>query len=268
MGEARGRGVWWVSMLRTWRALGANVRAVLGIRRGVMVDGVYYKELNGMSLGRALSRRGPGYKDYRATFSDGRKQVIRCGVGAAAEGEAPARAVYADLMGSAGIDRLDPVLRRVRPGSRVLEFGAGTGYRALWLSLAVGPSGAVVALAEHGEHIEYAKKRYERDNIAFETADGFALSGETDGSFEMVIALAMTSPRDRAVVKELWRLVAPGGAMLIGPAADLDAMKREVMEATGAEEGQIGLSRTGAGATAVTDLLVSKRREDDGGAGR
>lgn len=191
---------------------------MLGIRRGRLVDGVYYKELSPESLSRALSRRGAGYKDYRVTFpalpthaSDraGRqKQIIRCSN----------RRVFADLMGPIGIERLEPLLTIVRPGGRILEFNSGTGYRAQWLSFVVGPSGGVVAIACDHEDAAFARLRYRRPNVSFEVAENFALAGEMDGAFNAVVALSLVG--DEAgrlmLLRELWRLTAPGGALLVG----------------------------------------------------
>ncbi len=195
----------WAHRLRRW----------LGVRRGFAVDGVYYKELSPESLQRALSKRGPGHKDYRVTFPDRSKQVVRCS----------RERVFADLMGPVGVDRLEQLLPLVRPGARVLEFGSGTGYRAHWLSFVVGPSGGVVALSENPEDVAFAQRRYTRANIAFEQADGFALAGETDGAFDGVVVLA--PPPDQAMretlLAELWRLTGAGGVMLVGLSGTEDA---------------------------------------------
>lgn len=202
-------------MGRTARRLGHRLRRLLGVRRGFTVDGVYFKELSPESLQRALSRRGPGHKDYRVTFPDRTKQVIRCS----------RNRVFADLMGPVGVDRLEQLLPLVRPGARVMEFGAGTGYRAHWLSFVVGPSGGIVAIAEDPEDVRFAQRRYTRANIAFEPAEGFALAGETDGAFDGVVVLFPPpdeSGRD-ALLAELWRLTADGGVMLVGLSDAADA---------------------------------------------
>jgi SAM-dependent methyltransferase len=202
----------WARVLSIWMG---RVRRWLGVRRGTHVDGVYYKELTSESLTRALSRRGSGFKDYRVTFPDrGGKMVIRC-----AHDQ-----VFADLMGPVGIERLEPLLHSVRPGGRILEFNSGTGYRAFWLSFVVGPSGGVVAIATRPSHAEFASRRYARANIAFEIAEGFALAGETDGAFDAVVALdpqtSGTNADPDMLLRELWRLTAPGGVVLVGGITD------------------------------------------------
>lgn len=206
-----------------------RLRRALGIRRGIRVDDVYYKELTPDSLARALSKRGRGYKDYRVTFADRTKLIIRC---------EPAQ-VYGDLMGTLGIDRLEPLLPIVRPGGRMLEFNAGTGYRAYWLSFVVGPSGGVVAVSLRPEHTRFAQKRYPHRNVSYELGEGFALSGETDGSFEGVVALHVAAPQSqrRLLIRELARLVSPGGALLVGldDEGEVLAELEQIAEATGAE---------------------------------
>jgi len=186
----------------------AGARRLLGVRRGFEIDGVYYKELTSEPLRHALAKGGSGHKDFRVTFGDGSKQVIRCSH----------VSVFADVMGPIGLKRLDPLLRRVRPGSRVLEMGAGTGYRALWLSFAVGPSGGVVALCELEEHAQFARKRYLRENIGFEVGELFSLAGETDGAFDAIVVfdLRTDDPDVPSLLEEFWRLLAPGGGLLLG----------------------------------------------------
>lgn len=179
------------------------------------MDGVYYKELSPESLQRALSRRGVGHKDYRVTFPDRTKQIIRCS----------REHIFADLMGPVGVDRLEQLLPLVRPGSRVLEFGAGTGYRANWLSFVVGPSGGIVAIADDPADVQFAQRRYSRSNIAFERAEDFGLAGETDGAFDGVVVLSPPPDEDmrRTLLAELWRLTADGGVMLVGLSDTVDA---------------------------------------------
>jgi protein-L-isoaspartate O-methyltransferase len=227
-----------------------RVRSALGIRRGVQVEGVYYKELTAEPLARALAEGGTGHKDYRVTFPDGEKRVIRCSP----------TAVYADLMGPVGVERLGPVMAReggLKPGARVLEVDAGTGYRALWLSFAVGPSGSVVALCTDKAHAEFAARRYQRGNISFETVGAFALSGETDGSFDAVVALELDpgAPGILDLVRELWRVQAGGGRMLLGSRAGKEALLRLIWQAVAAGKDLTTVVRE---AGPVVEVLVTK----------
>lgn len=197
------------------RRAGDAVRAMLGLRRSVVVDGVRYTERTSEPLRRALSRRGSGQKDFDAVFPGGRSMRIR----------ATMWREYADLVGPRLASVYGVVEHLARPGMRVLDAGAGTGYGAAWLLGRVGPSGAVVALERDRESVRYAQARYPAPNVAFECGWLESLSGETDGSFDGVICCdaIRTGDDERRALTELWRLVAPGGWLLVavpGPAGD------------------------------------------------
>lgn len=193
--------------LRRWSH---RVRSSLGIRRGVKVRGAYYKELTAESLQRALSRKGRGWKDYRVTFPDGSKLIIRCS----------AQRVFDDLMGPLGFDAgqgvIAPLIEIIRPGSRLLLLNAGTGAAGAWLGAAVGRSGAVVALEEDEQSVAFASRRYPRPNVSFERGSIDELTGETDASFEGAAVLRPLLPGEEAsALREVWRIVAPGGWLLV-----------------------------------------------------
>ncbi len=205
-----------VASERPGRARGAGrlTRRVLGLRQSFTVGGVRYREVTTEPLRSALSRKGSGAKEYDATFGDGATMRIRC----------TAERVYPDVgapptgwfrWAARACERAGPL---VRPGSRVLVIPGGTGAIGAWLGGRAGPSGAVVALDPDAESIRYAQKRYGAPNVAFECAGISALAGETDGSFGAVLALGATalSPTEAGVPRSLWRLVGPGGWMLIG----------------------------------------------------
>jgi len=194
------------------RAAAAAMRAVLGIRRVTTVAGVRYREQTTDSLRRALSRKGSGSKAYTATFPDGTRLPI----------EATRTRVFADLSGPVGLDRWRPAEQVIRPGMRVLALPGGTGYVADWLARTVGPFGAVASLDRDELSVTYARHRYPSPNIAFERGGVEALTGEPDGSFELVLAVdaIRASDDDRAMVTELCRVVTPGGFLFLSaPAA-------------------------------------------------
>lgn len=193
--------------LRRW--LG-RARSAIGLRRGIKVHGAYYKELSAESLQRALSKKGRGWKEYRVTFPDGGKQIIR----------ASAQRVFDDVMGPLGYDAghgvLAPLLEIIRPGSRLLLLNAGTGAAAAWLGAAVGRSGAVVALEDDEQSVQFAAKRYPRPNVAFEQGGVESLRGETDGAFHGAAVLRFeVRATGQDALAEIWRVVAPGGWMLV-----------------------------------------------------
>jgi SAM-dependent methyltransferase len=196
--------------LRQVRRWSHKLQSALGIRRGVKVRGAYFKELTAESLQRALSKKGRGWKDYRVTFPDGAKLVIRC---------SPQR-IFDDLMGPLGFDAgqgiLAPLLEIIRPGSRLLLVNAGTGAAGAWLGAAVGSSGAVVALEQDEQSVTFAAKRYPRPNVSYERGSVEELTGETDASFEgAVVIRPIEAGIVDAALTEIWRVVAPGGWLLI-----------------------------------------------------
>lgn len=184
-----------------------QVRSALGLRKSFTVAGVRYLERSGEPLRRALSRNGPGRKEYDAVFPDGVSMRLRC---------TPSR-VYADIAGPRLIGLYSLAEAMIRPGMRVLDLACNTGYGAEYLAELVGPSGAVVALDRDRESIRYAKARYKGANIAFEVGFVESLAGEVDGAFEGVVACdAITTADDPvAVIAELWRTVAPEGWLLV-----------------------------------------------------
>lgn len=184
-----------------------RVRLLLGLRRTTIVASVRYTERSTEPLRRSLSRTGAGIKAYDAVFPDGERLRIHC---------TPNR-VYADLFGPALLPRYRLVEDLLTPGMRVLDVSCGTGYGAAWLVDRVGPSGAVVALDRDRESIRYAQRRYPAANAAFEVGGVETLYGELHGGFNAVLALQGVDdqPSVNNVLTEMWRVVAPGGWLLI-----------------------------------------------------
>ncbi len=194
------------------------LRAILQGHRTIVVDGVRYKERSSEPLHRALSDRGSGWKDYDALFPDSSPLRIRC---------TPQRQ-YADLVGPrvlAPYTLAEPI---IRPGMRVLDIRCATGYGADHTARLVGPSGAVVALDPDHESIRFARRRYDPGNISFEIGGLEAIEGELDASFDAVLAVnffraTQDTPHDAAHppphaardAAALWRVLAPGGPMLL-----------------------------------------------------
>ncbi len=262
-----------------------HARSSLGIRRGRHIGTCYFKELTAQRLGRALAaRRGggsggtragggaPGFKDFRVTFADGTKMVIRC----------TRQRCYADLMGDDGLHRYARVGHMLRPGSRILEICSApltTGYTGAWLARMTGESGGVVSIIPDEQGARFAAQRYDFRNLSIEPIDAAddhgaaaiaqALAGETGGAFHAVIHLGLpTQPRHRdALMRELWRVLAPGGWMLAGvkltddPADEaVQSLRRHL-----AGMGQViepSPPEANADASPVLDVLLRKRAEE------
>jgi len=203
---------------RLWRKILASLRVRRGFHAQATEAGEqppYYRETSTARLAHALSRRGPGFKQYRVTFPDGSKMLLH---------HTNSR-VYADIAPSTLRAACEPAIHRLKPGQRALIIPGGTGDIANAASTRVGPSGAVVSLDHDDESIRYAARRYRRNNIAFEVGRADSLAGEVDGAFDAVITIISLqdqpdtdadAPADQdPELAELWRVVAPGGWMFV-----------------------------------------------------
>lgn len=192
------------------RGLGGRVGRALGIRRSFTVDGVRYREITTDPLRHALSRRGPGFKDFDVRFRNGERMRVRC----------TRERSFADLSPPPTLPVLLRIERLLRPGMRALVTPGGSGFSAAMVAGRVSPSGAVVSLDADGESTMYARQRYPIQNVSFECGGVPDLRGETDGAFEAVVVVESAPTRpDDATIAEYWRVVAPGGWLAIAHAA-------------------------------------------------
>jgi ubiquinone/menaquinone biosynthesis C-methylase UbiE len=112
------------------------------------------------------------------------------------------------------IDRLDP-----QPGERVLDVCCGSGGSALPAAERVGPEGRVIAADLAERLIDLGRAKAEArglGNIEFRVADMLAL-GYPDESFDAVVCVfgIFFVPDMAGAVRELWRLVRPGGRLAL-----------------------------------------------------
>ncbi len=224
------------------------LRRALRIRRGFRVEHAYYKETSPVRLGRALAPRGPGEKEFRVTFPDREKLLIH----------ATEHRHFADLTGPRLLPAYRAIDHLVRPGMRILNPRCGTGYGPAELSRMVGPSGGVVALEPDDESAHYAAKRYTgpdlAPNLAIEHADAEALEWEADGAFDGAVLITDLGPDEGlgSMVRESWRVIAPGGFLVLALGAPVDEhvdLARSLCpEAFGAPGTQIEPLDTDAGA--------------------
>ena len=196
------------------RSIANRLRHAIGLRQTFTVDGVRYTETTRESLRRALSRKGSGQKEYEARFPDGSSMTIR----------ASADRPFADLASPDALTAYTRADRLLLPGMRTLILPGGTGYAGHWAAERVAPSGAVVSLEADEQSVNYARHRYRLPNISFERGALSDLSGETDGAFDAALVVNLPDPSD-ASLSELWRLIAPGGWLLLAaPAATADTL--------------------------------------------
>ncbi|MEQ8769853.1 MAG: class I SAM-dependent methyltransferase [Phycisphaerales bacterium] len=221
----------------------------LGIRRTIVVDGVRYRERTRDPLRRALSRRGTGVKEYDVRFpaTAQRKRatmLIRC----------TNERRFADIGPTRRPTLYDAIENVIRPGMRVFEMGCSTGAGSVRLCEMVGPSGGVVSVDSDRESIRFARLRYVEPQLAFEIGGVETLSGELDGAFDAAILVdALEGDEDAtgATLREVWRVIAPGGWMVVFQrvlAPEIDRLTGSLRAACG-EDAQIQVGRPMADAT-------------------
>jgi tocopherol O-methyltransferase len=106
----------------------------------------------------------------------------------------------------------------LRSGEQVLDAGCGVGGTSLWLAENYGAKVVGINLVE--DHVERAR-RYARDrqlgqDVAFEVAD-YTATGFAPASFDVVWAQesACHAPSKRALADEAFRLLRPGGRLVM-----------------------------------------------------
>ncbi len=191
------------------RAVVSWLASVFRVRQTLRVDDVRYKERTRTPLRRSLGRHGEGEKIYDVRFP-GPDAPAPMAI------HATRHRVFADLAPCSRAESIGVLRPLIRPGWRVFEVGCATGGGSALLSELVGPSGGVVSVGTDRESIRYARRRYRRANLGFELGGIETLDGETDGAFDAVIAHRAPEPGtggEDADLKELWRVVAPGGLL-------------------------------------------------------
>ena len=101
-------------------------------------------------------------------------------------------------------------------GARVLDCAAGTGEFSL---AAAKRAGSVLCTDQSEAMLARARKKVQKrglSNVSFARRDITALP-DPDGSFDAVIAANVLHllPDPEAAVRELWRVVAPGGRLIL-----------------------------------------------------
>jgi ubiquinone/menaquinone biosynthesis C-methylase UbiE len=119
-----------------------------------------------------------------------------------------------DRFGRRTVERLP-----LEPGKRVLDVCSGSGASALPLAERVGPTGNVIAVDLAERLLQLARKKAEHQglsNIEFRVGD-FQELGLADASFDAVVCVfgIFFVPDMNRAVRELWRMVRPGGQLAI-----------------------------------------------------
>ncbi len=104
----------------------------------------------------------------------------------------------------------------IRPGSRVLDAGCGTGLIIPWLLEAVGREGHVTALDIAERMLAIAREKHGSPNLEFIHAD-IADTPFLDGSFDEVVCHnCFPHVADkRGAAEEMFRILKPGGRVTV-----------------------------------------------------
>lgn len=108
---------------------------------------------------------------------------------------------------------------KLSAGAEVLDVGCGTGASALSAAQAVGPDGLVLGVDLSARLLEQARAKAAMRhlaNVEFRLADMTAL-GYPDAHFDAVVSVfsIFFVPDMEALVHELWRMVRPGGQLIV-----------------------------------------------------
>lgn len=105
--------------------------------------------------------------------------------------------------------------QRIKPGSRILEVGCGDGYGTLFLADCERDF-EIKAIDINEEIIERINKNSSREECRFSPYDGAHIPYE-DSAFDAVISFQVIEhvPNESAFLKELCRVLAPGGKVFI-----------------------------------------------------
>ncbi|MEZ6243642.1 MAG: class I SAM-dependent methyltransferase [Phycisphaerales bacterium] len=253
-------------LTRLRRRVRDAVGAILHLPRTWTVEGVRYRECTREPLTRALAPTGEGVKEYDVRFP-----------GLDAPPPMTIRFTrtrrYADLAASARLPAYRALDQTIRPGQRVFELGCGVAKAPPTSRHFVGPSGGVVAVGTDRESIRYARRRYRSPQLGYEHGGAETLAGELDGSFDTVLMTDAPSeltddPSARhELLAELWRVVAPGGALILcetapsprapGPAGErLGAWLLDALEGVGSR----AITPSGGGVCVVATKPESAER--------
>ena len=140
---------------------------------------------------------------------------------------------------------------RLRPGAVVLDLGCGAGLDVLLAAPRVGPTGRAIGIDMTSEMIDRARRNAEKQglkNVEFHlsTIDRLPLP---DASADCVVSNCVINlaPDKRAVFREMFRVLKPGGRVAVSDIALKRSLPEELLRSVAAYVGCI------AGAITVSD---------------
>ena len=127
----------------------------------------------------------------------------------------------------------------IKPGDKVLEVGAGSGYAAAVIGRI---AGRVIAVERHHELVEIATRRMSRlgyDNVRIVEGDG-TLGWPADAPFDAIVAAASGSHVPQSWIEQL----KPGGRIVM-PIGEQHAIQ-SLVKITKKEDGKLSREELGA----------------------
>ncbi len=107
----------------------------------------------------------------------------------------------------------------VRPGSTVIDVGAGMGYFSIPLARLVGPSGHVTAIDIQAKTLEALARRARRhgvlERIKPHLANSDSLGDHPKADFVIAFWMVHEVPNQRAFLAEVYGFLKPGGLFLL-----------------------------------------------------
>ncbi|HEY0627885.1 MAG TPA: protein-L-isoaspartate(D-aspartate) O-methyltransferase [Sphingomicrobium sp.] len=143
----------------------------------------------------------------------------------------------------------------IKPGDKVLEVGAGSGYAAAVIGRI---AGEVIAIERHHELVQLAQKRMERlgyDNVRVVEGDG-TLGWPEEAPYDAIVAAASGSHVPQSWIAQL----KPGGRIVV-PLGDPHSVQ-SLVKVTKHEDGQ--LEREDLGAVRFVPLIGREGFQDSG----
>ena len=122
----------------------------------------------------------------------------------------------------------------LKPGETVLDLGSGPGFDAFLAAKSVGPRGEVIGVDMTPEMITKAKKNAEKlhlSNVEFKLGEIEKLP-VVDDSVDTVMSNCVInlSPDKRAVYREIYRVLKPGGQFSISDVLSSRALPKEIQD--------------------------------------
>lgn len=110
---------------------------------------------------------------------------------------------------------LQALEQHVRPGTRILDLGTGSGILAIAAAKLGGPNTRVVALDTDNVAVEATLQNVERNDLAgqVEVAQGSTLAARDHGPYDLIVANILASVIIE-LSKSLHGLLAPGGTLI------------------------------------------------------